>query len=67
MQGSNGEFAYMDPDERVELVKKVREFAPKEKLIIAGAACEGIEPSNGQLCQLFLKDNEVKFLFVTCS
>ena len=42
MQGSNGEFAYMDPDERVKLVEKVREFAPKEKLIIAGAACEGI-------------------------
>ncbi|CAB3982926.1 4-hydroxy-2-oxoglutarate aldolase, mitochondrial [Paramuricea clavata] len=41
VQGSNGEFAYMDPDERVKLVEKVREFAPKEKLIIAGAACEG--------------------------
>ena len=32
----------MDPEERVELVQKVREFAPKEKLIIAGAGCEGI-------------------------
>ena len=32
----------MDPGERIELVKKVREFAPKEKLIIAGAACEGM-------------------------
>ena len=42
VQGSNGEFAYMDPGERIELVKKVREFASKEKLIIAGAACEGI-------------------------
>lgn len=42
VQGSNGEFAYMDPEERVELVQKVREFAPKEKLIIAGAGCEGI-------------------------
>ena len=31
----------MDSEERIELVKKVREFAPKEKLIIAGAACEG--------------------------
>jgi hypothetical protein len=31
----------MDPEERIELVQKVREFAPKEKLIIAGAACEG--------------------------
>ena len=41
VQGSNGEFAYMDPEERIELVKKVREFASKEKLIIAGAACEG--------------------------
>ena len=40
MQGSNGEVAYMDPDERIELVKKVKEFALKEKLIIAGAACE---------------------------
>ena len=42
MQGSNGEFAYMDSGERIELVKKVRKFASKEKLIIAGAACEGI-------------------------
>lgn len=41
MQGSNGEFAYLDPDERIELVKKVKEYAAKEKLIIAGAACEG--------------------------
>lgn len=43
VQGSNGEFAYMDSEERIDLVKKVREFAPKEKLIIAGAACEGID------------------------
>ncbi|XP_046851469.1 4-hydroxy-2-oxoglutarate aldolase, mitochondrial-like [Xenia sp. Carnegie-2017] len=41
VQGSNGEFAYLDPDERIELVKKVKEYAAKEKLIIAGAACEG--------------------------
>ena len=37
-QGSNGEVAYLSEDERVAIVKAVREAVPREsgKLIIAG-------------------------------
>lgn len=40
MQGSNGEYVYLSTEERVEMVKRVRKLAPKEKLIIAGSGCE---------------------------
>ena len=40
MQGSNGEYAYLTPEERVGMVKKVRELAPKHKQILAGSGCE---------------------------
>lgn len=42
VQGSNGEYPYLRPDEKIDLVQKVRELAPKDKLIIAGSGCEGI-------------------------
>jgi len=38
--GSNGECAYLSRDERVDLVKHVRQLAPSNKLIIAGSGCE---------------------------
>ncbi|KAK3589424.1 hypothetical protein CHS0354_020753 [Potamilus streckersoni] len=40
VQGSNGEYAYLTKNERVELVSKVATMVPKDKLIIAGAGCE---------------------------
>ncbi|XP_029197438.2 4-hydroxy-2-oxoglutarate aldolase, mitochondrial-like [Acropora millepora] len=40
VQGSNGEYPYLRPDEKIDLVRKVRELAPKDKLIIAGSGCE---------------------------
>ena len=40
VQGSNGEYAYLTPEERVELVKKVVEWVGDKKLIIAGTGCE---------------------------
>ncbi|KAL3864891.1 hypothetical protein ACJMK2_006538 [Sinanodonta woodiana] len=40
VQGSNGEYAYLTKNERVELVSKVAAMVPKDKLIIAGAGCE---------------------------
>jgi len=42
VQGSNGEVAYLTEEERVAMVKAVRESVPKEsgKLLIAGAGCE---------------------------
>ncbi|XP_027060393.1 4-hydroxy-2-oxoglutarate aldolase, mitochondrial-like isoform X1 [Pocillopora damicornis] len=40
VQGSNGEYAYMRAEEKIDLVHKVRELAPKGKLILAGSGCE---------------------------
>ncbi|XP_066514241.1 4-hydroxy-2-oxoglutarate aldolase, mitochondrial-like [Hoplias malabaricus] len=40
VQGSNGEFPYMTAEERVEVVRRVRQTLPKDKLIMAGSGCE---------------------------
>ena len=43
VQGSNGEYPYLRPEEKIDLVRKVRELAPKDKLVVAGSGCEGME------------------------
>lgn len=42
VEGSNGEYVYLTPKERVDLVQRVREFLPRdsEKLVLAGSGCE---------------------------
>lgn len=42
VEGSNGEYVYLTPEERVELVKRSREFLPDSsgKLLLAGSGCE---------------------------
>ncbi|XP_063431540.1 4-hydroxy-2-oxoglutarate aldolase, mitochondrial-like [Mytilus trossulus] len=40
VQGSNGEYAYLTPEERVEMMKKVVQWVGDKKLIIAGSGCE---------------------------
>jgi 4-hydroxy-2-oxoglutarate aldolase len=40
VQGSNGEYSYLNYDERVEMVAAVRKMAPKDKLVMAGSGCE---------------------------
>ncbi|PIK61928.1 putative 4-hydroxy-2-oxoglutarate aldolase, mitochondrial isoform X1 [Apostichopus japonicus] len=40
VHGSNGEYTFLTTDERIDMVKKVRSWLPKDKLIIAGAGCE---------------------------
>ena len=41
VQGSNGEYAYMRPEEKIEMVRIVRQLAPQGKLVLAGSGCEG--------------------------
>ncbi|MBI4770773.1 MAG: dihydrodipicolinate synthase family protein [Chloroflexi bacterium] len=38
--GSNGEYVFLTPDERVETVRVVRRAAPSNRLVIAGSAME---------------------------
>ncbi|KAM9618003.1 4-hydroxy-2-oxoglutarate aldolase, mitochondrial isoform 1-T1 [Trichechus inunguis] len=40
VQGSNGEFPFLTSSERLEMVSRVRQAVPKEKLLIAGSGCE---------------------------
>jgi len=52
--GSNGEFPLLSPEEKVKLVEKVREWLPREKLVIAGTGCEGTDEAI-TLCRLYAK------------
>jgi 4-hydroxy-2-oxoglutarate aldolase len=38
--GSNGEFTYLSDKEKLEVLKTARQAIPKDKLFIAGTACE---------------------------
>ncbi|XP_033757128.1 4-hydroxy-2-oxoglutarate aldolase, mitochondrial-like [Pecten maximus] len=40
VQGSNGEYAYLTKEERIEMVQYVKKMANPDKLIIAGSGCE---------------------------
>lgn len=40
VQGSNGEFPFLTSTERLEVVSRVRQAMPKDKLLLAGSGCE---------------------------
>ena len=40
VQGSNGEYCYLNSEERVNMIDKVRQWASKDKLVLAGSGCE---------------------------
>ena len=40
VQGSNGEFPFLTSIERLEVVSRVRQAMPKDKLLLAGSGCE---------------------------
>lgn len=40
VQGSNGEFPFLTSSERLEVVSRVRQAMPKNKLLLAGSGCE---------------------------
>ncbi|KAG9346146.1 hypothetical protein JZ751_007964 [Albula glossodonta] len=40
VQGSNGEYPYLMAEERVEVVRRVREALPQNMLVMAGSGCE---------------------------
>ncbi|XP_069467670.1 4-hydroxy-2-oxoglutarate aldolase, mitochondrial [Ambystoma mexicanum] len=43
VQGSNGEYAYLTREERIEVVRRVRQNVPKTKLLMAGSGCESTQ------------------------
>lgn len=43
VQGSNGEFPLLTSSERLEVVSRVRQAMPKDKLLLAGSGCESTQ------------------------
>ncbi|XP_011855897.1 PREDICTED: 4-hydroxy-2-oxoglutarate aldolase, mitochondrial isoform X2 [Mandrillus leucophaeus] len=43
VQGSNGEFPFLTSSERLEVVSRVRQVMPKNKLLLAGSGCESTQ------------------------
>lgn len=54
VQGSNAETAYLKSEEKVSIVKHVRDNVPSEKLVIAGSGCESTKETI-ELCQQMSK------------
>lgn len=40
VQGSNGEYPYLTTEERIKVVKRVRQTLPQAKMVMAGSGCE---------------------------
>ena len=40
VQGSNGEYVYMTDEERVELIRRVKDMMEPDKLLLGGSGCE---------------------------
>ncbi|KAF7688168.1 hypothetical protein HF521_014174 [Silurus meridionalis] len=40
VQGSNGEYPYLTTEERIDIVRRVRETLPTSKIVMAGSGCE---------------------------
>ncbi|XP_010618693.1 4-hydroxy-2-oxoglutarate aldolase, mitochondrial isoform X2 [Fukomys damarensis] len=43
VQGSTGEFPFLTSSERLEVVSRVRQVVPKDKLLLAGSGCESTQ------------------------
>ncbi|NXK95049.1 HOGA1 protein, partial [Formicarius rufipectus] len=41
--GSNGEYPYLAPHERLEVVSRVRRALPRDRLLLAGSGCESTQ------------------------
>jgi len=52
VQGSNGEYCYMTSSERIEMIKKVREFASADKIVLAGSGCESTKHTVEMTCKM---------------
>ena len=72
VQGSNGEYCYLNSEERVAMIDKVRQWAANDKLVLAGSGCESTKDTIEmtlamakagvfffQKCKLFSKNGTV--------
>ncbi|XP_068709536.1 4-hydroxy-2-oxoglutarate aldolase, mitochondrial-like isoform X1 [Montipora foliosa] len=66
VQGSNGEYPYLRPEEKIDLVRKVRELAPKDKLVVAGSGCEATRDTIEMTSKMAEAGAEVALVVTPC-
>jgi len=52
VQGSNGEYCYLTLQERVDMIRVVKESAGKKMLVLAGSGCESTRQTIDLTCQM---------------
>ncbi|KAL4612886.1 4-hydroxy-2-oxoglutarate aldolase, mitochondrial precursor-like [Arapaima gigas] len=66
VQGSNGEFPFLTVEERVEVVRRVRQVLPKEKLVMAGSGCESTRATVQMTEQMALAGADTVLVVTPC-
>ncbi|XP_053168458.1 4-hydroxy-2-oxoglutarate aldolase, mitochondrial [Hemicordylus capensis] len=66
VQGSNGEAPYLTQQERLEVVRRVRQAMPKEKLLLAGSGCESTQGTIEMTVQVADKGADAALVVTPC-
>ncbi|XP_061492270.1 4-hydroxy-2-oxoglutarate aldolase, mitochondrial [Rhineura floridana] len=66
VQGSNGEAPYLTQQERLEVVRRVRQAVPKEKLLLAGTGCESTQGTIEMTAQMADKGADAALVVTPC-
>jgi len=66
VHGSNGEFCFLDSQERVELVKAVKECAAPNQLVLAGSGCESTNHTIKMTKSMAEAGADVAFVITPC-
>ncbi|KAF7253191.1 4-hydroxy-2-oxoglutarate aldolase, mitochondrial, partial [Varanus komodoensis] len=66
VQGSNGEAPYLTQQERLEVVRRVRQAVPKEKLLLAGTGCESTQGTIELTAQIADKGADAALVVTPC-
>ncbi|NWS71600.1 HOGA1 protein, partial [Crotophaga sulcirostris] len=64
--GSNGEYPYLAPRERLELVSCVRRALPKDRLLLAGSGCESTQATTELTASMAEAGADVALVVTPC-
>ncbi|KFP71011.1 hypothetical protein N310_05022, partial [Acanthisitta chloris] len=64
--GSNGEYPYLTPRERLEVVSCVRQALPKDRLLLAGSGCESTQATIEQTVSMAEAGADVALVVTPC-
>jgi len=66
VHGSNGEFVYLSTEERVQMIKLVKEVLGSEKLVLAGSGCESTQETVRMTCSMAAAGADAAVVVTPC-